>query len=224
MQPAKSAITELETIGAAFGCAEALARSIGALGRGSDLARGQVLYPLPGREETSLLLVGLAQEAAYGREGGMLVLHQLGPGEFYGNLAGLGDGQGDIQVEALSEGRALHYGDEAVLRLMESYSCVAVAMTRQLARRLAAMRQRMVEATLLSATGRICAELLRMSRQAEDGVIRPVPVMAELAQRVQSTRETVSRTVSQLERRGIVQRQDGGLAVIAAHRLEEMIY
>ena len=89
---------------------------------------------------------------------------------------------------------------------------------------LAAMRQRMVETNLLSATGRVCAELLRLSRQAEDGVIRPVPVMAELAQRVQSTRETVSRTVSRLEQRGIVQRRGDGLAVVAAHRLEEMVY
>lgn len=224
MEPADPAATEIATIGAAFGCGEALARTIGALGRGGDHARGQVLYPLPDREQTSLLLAGQAQEAAYGREGGVLVLHQLGPGEFYGSLVGLGDGRGDAQVEALSDGRALHYGEEAVLRLMESYACVAVAMTRQLARRLAAMRQRMVEATLLSATGRICAELLRLSRQSPDGVIRPVPVMADLAQRVQSTRETVSRTVSRLEQRGIIQRRGDGLAVAAVHRLEEMVY
>lgn len=224
MEPADPASTELATIGAAFGCGDALARTIGGLGRGGDHVRGQVLYPVPEREQTSLLLAGQAQEAAYGREGGVLVLHALGPGEFYGAVVGLGDGRGEAQVEALSDGRALHYGEEAVLRLMESYSCVAMAMTRQLARRLAAMRQRMVEATLLSATGRICAELLRLSRQAEDGVIRPVPVMAELAQRVQSTRETVSRTVSRLERRGIVQRRGDGLAVVAAHRLEELVY
>lgn len=224
MEPANPASTELETIGAAFGCGETLARTIGGLGRAGDHVRGQVLYPLPGRERTSLLLAGLAQEAAYGREGGVLVLHELAPGEFYGSLVGLGDGRGDAQVEALSDGRALHYGEEAVLRLMESYSCVAVAMTRQLARRLAAMRQRMVEANLLSATGRICAELLRRSRHTEDGVIRPIPVMAELAQRVQSTRETVSRTVSRLEQRGIVQRRGDGLAVVAAHRLEDMVY
>ena len=93
-----------------------------------------------------------------------------------------------------------------------------------LARRLAALRQRMLDNTLLSATGRICAELKRLAEASDDGVIRPLPVFAELAQRVQSTRETVSRTVSRLERRGVVQRTDGGLAVVAMHRLEELIY
>jgi CRP-like cAMP-binding protein len=221
MQPAKPVSSQLAIIAAAFGCGEALAHTISGLGRGGRHGRGQVLYPLPDREETSLLLEGFAQEAAYGREGGVLVLHQFGPGEFYGNLIDQG---GDIQVEAMSDGHALHYGEDTMLRLMESYGGVAMAVARQLARRLAMIRQRMVEATLLSATGRICAELLRLSRKSEDGVIRPLPVLAELAQRVQSTRETASRTVSQLERRGIIQRRDGGLAVIAPHRLEEMIY
>jgi CRP/FNR family transcriptional regulator, cyclic AMP receptor protein len=222
MQVTSGNAQDLGAIGAAFGCGEALARTIDSLGRGAALARGQVLYPLQGREETSLLIAGQAQEAAYGREGGMLVLHLFGPGEFYGSLVGHSEGQ--AQVEALSEGRALHYQGEAVLRLMESYACVAMAITRQLSQRLAAMRQRMVETNLLSATGRICAELERLAKQSGDGVIRPLPVFAELAQRVQSTRETVSRTVSQLERRGVLKRQDGGLAVIAPHRLEELIY
>lgn len=211
-------------IGAAFGCNEALAQTIASLGRATALSRGQVLYPLPDRAETSLLVAGRAQEAAYGREGGVLILHELGPGEFYGSLVGHGDGHGDAQVEALTAGRAIHYGEESVIRLMESYATVAVAVTRQLARRLASMRERMVQATLLSATGRVCAELLRLSRQSGDGVIRPQPVLAELAQRVQSTRETVSRTVSKLERSGILERRDDGLAVIAPHRLEEMVY
>lgn len=222
MQAAEQTTEDLSSICAAFGCGEPLARTIGALGRGGSMSAGQMLYPLPDREETSLLIAGEAQEAAYGREGGMLVLHEFGPGEFYGSLVGLGEGQ--AQVEALSDGRALHYQEEAVMRLMEAYSCVGVAVTRQLSRRLAAMRRRMVESTLLSATGRICAELSRLSRQSADGTIRPLPVWSELAQRVQSTRETVSRTVSQLERRGVLQRVDGGLAVAAPHRLEELIY
>lgn len=222
MQATGQTAEDLTSICAAFGCGEPLARTIGALGRGGSLSTGQVLYPLPDREETSLLVAGQAHEAAYGREGGMLVLHEFGAGEFYGSLVGLDEGQ--AQVEALSDGRALHYEEQAVLRLMEAYSCVGVAVTRQLSRRLARMRQRMVETSLLSATGRICAELQRLSRRSADGVIRPLPVWAELAQRVQSTRETVSRTVSQLERRGVLQRIDGGLVVVAPHRLEELIY
>lgn len=206
----------------AFGCGDGLARTIAALSRQSSHARGLQLWPHGEATETSLLLRGQAQEVAYGREGAMLVLLPLGPGDFYGSLAGSGDSE--AQVEATSDGTGAHFGDGAVVRLMESYSCVGVAIARHLSNRLATMRRRMVEAALLSATGRIAAELLRRSAAGQDRTIRPVPVFSELATAVRSTRETVSRTVSQLEKRGVLMRVEGGLKVVAPHRLEELVY
>lgn len=213
---------QLEAIRHAFGCGEALAATIAGLGRSSRHGGGAMLWPLPDRQETSLLFDGTAREVAFGRDGAMLVLLPLGPGDLYGDLAG--SDANDSQVEAISAGAAAHFGSDAVVRLMESYSCVGVAIARHLSARLALLRRRMVEATLLSVTGRIAAELLRRAGAANDHTIRPVPVFAELAITVQSTRETVSRTISQLERRGVLRRVDGGLQVVAPHRLEELVY
>ena len=208
----------------AFGCGGALATTIAALGRDADHPRGALLWPRGADGgAASLLTLGRAAELAYGRDGAMLVLHALVPGEFFGEIVGSGGAQ-DTRVEALSDGAATHFAPAALVRLMESYPLVALAMARHLSARIAAMRQRMLETALLSATGRIAAELLRQSRAAEDGIIRPLPVWSELAVIVQSTRETVSRTVSGLEKRGLVARVEGGLAVIAPHRLEELVY
>ena len=44
-----------------------------------------------------------------------------------------------------------------------------------------------------------------------------------MAVRVQSTRETVSRAVSALERRGIVRRDGDALVIVATQRLEELV-
>lgn len=214
----------LEAIRQAFGCGEALGKTIAALGREGPLARGGLLYPLPDRDETSLIALGRAAEVAYGRDGAMLVLHQIGQGELYGSLLGSGLGERTGQVEALSDGRAAHFGTGAVVRLMESYPCVGLAVTRQLSARIEAMRRRMVESALLCATGRIAAELLRQAGQSDDRTIRPMPVFSELAIQVQSTRETVSRTVSAWEKRGIVKRVEGALLIVAPHRLEELVY
>lgn len=212
----------LETIRTAFGCGDALGLTIAGLARQGAHGRGAMLWPLPDRDETTLLLAGFAQEVAYGRDGTMLVLLPLGPGDFYGSLVGMSDG--DTRIEAVSSGAAAHFSDAAVMRLMEGYAIVAVAITRHLAARLTALRRRMVEAAMLSATGRIAAELLRRSGQGEGGIIRPMPVFAELAASVQSTRETVSRTVSQWEKRGLLRRVEGGLQVVARHRLEDLVY
>ncbi len=207
----------------AFGCGAALAATIAALGREADHARGAVLWPRGDDGAASLLTLGSAAELAYGREGAALVLHALAPGEFFGEIVGSG-GEHSTQVEALSDGAATHFAASALVRLMESYPLVALAMARHLSARIAAMRQRMLETALLSASGRIAAELLRRSRASSDGVIRPLPVWSELAVIVQSTRETVSRTVSGLEKRGVLKRVKGGLALVAPHRLEELMY
>jgi CRP-like cAMP-binding protein len=224
-----SALSALESearlvVRRAFGCSAELAETIVSQARVKSLPRGQQLWPIEGRDETTLLTVGRAQEVAYGRDGGMLVLHMLGPGEFFGNLMGESDSELSAEVEAVVESAGAMFATSTVVRLMETNHGVAMAISRQLAGRIAAMRRRMVESALLSATGRISAELLRLARDAADRTIRPRPVLSDLAVTVQSTRETVSRTISQLEKRGILQRVEGGLRVVAPHRLEELVY
>lgn len=213
----------LAAIRLAFACDEELAGTIAAAAREGRMARGSLLWPLPDRDETTLLTFGRAAEMAYGREGAALVLHTIGPGEFYGNLLG-SSGEAHTQVEAVVDSGGAHFATGAVLRLMESYSCVALALARQMAGRIEAMRRRMVESALLSATGRIASELLRRAEVSSDRTIRPMPVFAELAVQVQSTRETVSRTISQWEKRGLVKRSGDGLQIVAPHRLEELVY
>ncbi len=217
---------DLTRLREAFGCGEALAGTIAALGRSAGHPRGAVLWPRSDDSQggsASLLTRGSAAEMVYGRDGAPLVLHAIMQGELFGDLAGSGQDSAGAQVEALSEGQAVHFAASVMVRLMESYPLVALALARHLSTRISAMRQRMVEAALLSSTGRIAAELLRMA-QAGGGTIRPMPVMTELALKVQAARETVSRTVSGLEKRGVLRRVDGGLELIAPHRLEELIY
>lgn len=210
-------------IASAFGCDDQLAGTIASLSHEAPLARGSVLWPLPDRDETTLILAGRVQEVAYGHDGSMLQLSVLGTGDFYGSLMGSGEGDA-VQTEATSDGRGAHFASPALMRLMDSYGAVARAINRQLAARLISLRRRMVEATLLSVTGRVCAELLRRSTGSDDRIIRPMPVMSELAISVRSTRETVSRTVSLLEKRGLVRRTEAGLEIVAPHRLEQLVY
>src|SRR5690606_18270042 len=90
--------------------------------------------------------------------------------------------------------------------LVERHGVLGLVLVRSLMRQLRATSARMIDRTTLSAPGRVHAELLRLAREGDGRTIRPAPVLAALAVRVQSTRETVSRTVSALERRGIVRR------------------
>ena len=207
----------------AFGCGDQLVKIITELCHLAEAQAGAQLYPRDDAGETVLLLAGQAREVAYGRNGGLLVLHRLAPGEFYGMLVDPGAADSPPQVEGESVTRGAHFTGAALIRLMESYSCIALAVSRQLARRLEQLRRRMTETVLLSAVGRVCAELARLAEADADRTIRPLPVFTELAVSTQTTRETVSRTVSQLESRGILKRVEGGLKLVAPHRLDELI-
>jgi len=80
------------------------------------------------------------------------------------------------------------------------------------------------EAHSLTVYGRIAAELRRQAkpigRDPDTFIIRPTPVFSELAQRLGSSRETVSRTVSKMVKKGIMERRTGALVVPDVFALE----
>jgi len=107
--------------------------------------------------------------------------------------------------------------------LFETHNCVALAVTRALLRQLRAADEKVTQRIILSAAGRVYAELLKVARQGDGRSIRPPPVLAKLAVQANTTRESASRAVNDLIRRGLARREPGALILVAPHRLEEMI-
>jgi CRP-like cAMP-binding protein len=172
---------------------------------------------------TFLLVAGRAQALTYGLEGQMVLLHELLPGDFFGAIAQTKPAPEDADVVAVEDVRAAVFRMLDFLALIEAYGCVGLAVSRMLLKQLRATAARMVERTTLSAVGRIQSELLRLARLGDGRTLRPTPVLSVLAVRVHSTRETVSRTINALERRGLIRREADALVIVAPRRLEEMI-
>ena len=101
------------------------------------------------------------------------------------------------------------------------------AVTRDISIRLNSALIDLVNVHSLSVKGRICVELLQMGRpmgiDPDRYIIRPSPVFVELARRLNSTRETVSRTVSELQSKGILTREPGALIIENQDRLRDAI-
>jgi CRP-like cAMP-binding protein len=172
---------------------------------------------------TFLLVLGRAQALLYSLDGQTILIHEFGPGDLFGALGSLDPMPEAADVVALEEVRSLLIEAALLVGLAERHAAIGLALSRLLLKRLRATSERMYERAALSAPGRVCAELLRLARQGEGLAIRPLPVIAELALRVGTTRETASRTVSGLERRGILRREGDALVVAAPQRLEEEI-
>jgi CRP-like cAMP-binding protein len=170
-----------------------------------------------------IVIRGLAHAVLYSLDGQMVLLHEYRSGDLFGVVSPPYTATHDADVVSIEELALFLLEGSALALLAEQHRCISSALLRIMVDRLQQTAARMYEHIAVSATGRVHAELLRQARLSPDLAIRPIPVLAELALRVSTTRETASRAVSALERRGIVRRSDEALIVVAPHRLEELI-
>jgi CRP/FNR family cyclic AMP-dependent transcriptional regulator len=207
-----------------FACSAEAAASIGARASVRRYpARAVILKQGERAEITFLMIAGKAHALTCGPDGQLVLLHEFHAGDFFGAVAQVDPAPEDAEVIAIEVVRASTFRALDFLELIENYACVGVAVSRTLFRQLRVTTTRMVERTTLSAAGRVHMELLRLARLGDGKTLNPAPVLSVLAVRVNSTRETVSRTISTLERRGVIRREGKALVIVAPRRLEEMI-
>jgi CRP/FNR family cyclic AMP-dependent transcriptional regulator len=207
-----------------FLCSPDVAASIGKRAQERRFAVRAILLKQGDKAGATFLLVtGRAHALTYGVEGQVVLLREFLPGDFFGAVALTDPTPEEADVVAVEDVRAAVFLALDFLNLMETYGCVGLVVSQVLLRQLRAASAKMLERSTLSATGRVHAELLRLARLGDGRTLRPAPVLSALAVRVQTTRETVSRTISVLEQRGIIRRDGKTLFIVAPQRLEEMI-
>lgn len=210
----------ISAIAACFGCGEEAARLLaGAMiekhvGRRIPLAlRGDVAAQL------FLLLEGGVVAEIFGIEGQQAQLARHGPGEIFGAYPLATTYRADMI--AASDTRLLAIGTLDLAALAHTHAEIGAGLSRLLARQLDLLLDRMAARIGLSANGRFHKALLELADA--DGLINPAPVISALALSVNTTRETGSRALAALLRRGIVERVDDALRVVSRRMLEEMI-
>ncbi len=214
-----------ERVEQAFGCDAALAALVAAQARAVSHAPHAVILASGDKSDLIFLIIeGQARMLAYSIDGRLVVVRDFAVGDMFGEGGLLGEAVATNDVVAVNRVDTGVFKVEIFVGLMSHHACIALAVSRLMVARLAATTQRLVEGATLTATGRIHAEVLRQARAGTAMTIQPAPVLSALALTVQSTRETVSRTISALEKRGIIRRDEQGLTVVAPHRLEELIF
>lgn len=223
-QPESRADATALHVAKAFACSEDVAVQVVRRGRMRQFGhRAVILRQGDWLTLAYLLVTGRAQALLYSAEGQLILLHDFRPGDLFGAVGEIDPVRQDVDVVALDDVETFVLDAAELARLAEQYGAIGLALSRMLMARLRQTTARMYERAALSAVGRVYAELLRQARDAPDFRISPAPILAELALRVSTTRETASRAVNALERRGIIRRDPSALTVVAAHRLEELI-
>jgi len=217
-------------------------RSIGMLARaGDDVLRalaepctwrrfeaGQRVLSKDARDrDVYLVISGSVRATSFSAGGREVTYRTIGAGEWFGDLAAI-DGRPrsvDVIAEAEAVVATMHHAD--FVDLLRSHADVAEAMLRHLVHRVRDLTDRLFELSTLGVQNRVDAELLRLARAAgvDGNVARidPAPSHADVASRVSTYREQVTRELSQLTRLGILERAGKALVVTDVARLTRMV-
>lgn len=174
-----------------------------------------------------LVLTGTAKGVVYSEDGQETWIENFGRGDFFGHEAIFSGLDLNMSIIAETEFSFLSIPAARFETLFAEETNLLTALAQDLAQRLAMMTQRLVEAFTLTSPGRVCAELMRLSKpigvKPGKNIVRPNPVFAQLASRISSTRETVSRTVSDLQKKGIISRETGAIVIHEPDELRKLI-
>jgi CRP/FNR family transcriptional regulator, cyclic AMP receptor protein len=155
------------------------------------------------------------------------ILRDIRNGEFFGELAAI-DGQARSAAIVAVSSSIIAKMPSAVFRdVVHRYPDVCDQLLILLASQVRMLANRVNEFSAFDVRARIHAELLRLSRPAragdKQGVISPPPTHAELAARVSSHREAVTRELNRLKRAGILERRRGALVLLDPAQLAASI-
>jgi CRP/FNR family cyclic AMP-dependent transcriptional regulator len=113
-------------------------------------------------------------------------------------------------------------------KLLQHEPMVQQALIKELVRNVRTLTKRVYEFSTLAVNNRIQAELLRLAslapREGKSARIIPPPTHADIASRVSTHREAVTREFNRLSRMGLIERQSGALIIWDVDRLVEMLH
>ena len=213
-----------EFIRETFACSDEIATTVFARGNVRVYAPHAVIVRQDEAAASAYLLTfGRAHARRFSFEGHMIVVCEYHPGDLFGAVGKIDPAPAQAEIVAVEALRSFILRSRDLAELAEAYGSIGLALAGLLLKQLNRAARLLYERSALTATGRVHAEILRLAKASPDFVIRPAPVISELAVRASTTRETASRAVSALERRGIIRRDPDSWTVVAPQRLEELI-
>jgi CRP/FNR family cyclic AMP-dependent transcriptional regulator len=172
-----------------------------------------------------LLVSGKLQVNLYSADGQRVGFHEMGGGGMFGEISAVDGLPRSVSVEAATACRVAMLPRQRFLAMIQENPGFAMAVARQLAAHVRRLTTRVFEFSTMAVRQRLRAELLRQAQMepADSAVIDPVPTHAELASRISTHREAVSREMAWLDSHGLVVKKGKTLAIPSVARIRALI-
>ncbi|MGE5507463.1 MAG: Crp/Fnr family transcriptional regulator [Chitinophagales bacterium] len=191
--------------------------------RHGAFAKGQTIVS-DGSQIEHLVVVarGRVKLVHVGPGGREQIVRTLGPGQFWGELALFAPTRQEGDLVAMEETAACLVPRTAVQALLQRYPQVAHRLVETLAQRLAEAEQLIADLGLRDVGQRLAAELVRAAKTGKvqlEGTLVRVPVSwTELAVKLGTTPESLSRRLKALVEQGILAHEEGSREVLILDR------
>lgn len=197
-------------------------------GRQLRVRKGHVLLAVGlSANDVYLVIEGSVSVSLVSAQGRETVLRAIGPNELFGELAAIDGRPRSADVIAAENSTLLVIPGTTFVGLIESEPLLAMWLARYLAEQVRYLTNRIYELSTMGVGPRLQAELLRLAGPpAADGsaCINRVPTQSELAARIGTNRETVTREFALLVREGLVSREGRRILVPSVGRLAERLH
>ena len=164
----------------------------------------------------------------YSVAGQAVSFRTLGAGDIFGEYAAIDGGPRSASVEARTSCLIASMSAEGFRKLLRTEPMMAEAVLKGLVRNVRSLTKRVYEFSTLAVNNRIQAELLRLASQGplegKGARLEPRPTHAEIASRVSTHREAVTRELNRLSRIGIIEQKGHAILVKDIDRLAQMVH
>jgi CRP-like cAMP-binding protein len=177
--------------------------------------------------DVSFLMAGKARVIMYSQEGKAVVFADLKPGTMFGEIAAIDRRPRSASVEALEPCTIASLTADRFEALILREPSVAVATLRHVTADVRRLSERVFEFSTLMVQNRIQAELLRLAGETPqrhtEAILSPAPSLSDIANRISTHREAVSRELSRLTAIGLLHREHGDLIITNVAKLAELV-
>jgi CRP-like cAMP-binding protein len=196
--------------------------------RWQSLPAGQaLLVRSEQKSEVYFLVSGRLRVTTYAANGRQVTFRDSLEGEHFGDIAAIDGMPRSADVVTLKPSVVASLERGAFMDLLRDEPVVAGRVMRGLAALVRQLSERVIDLSTMGVQNRVHAELLRLARAA--GVegnrarLDPAPTHAELASRISTNREQVTRELNALRREGVLVKEPRALVVADVERLERKV-
>jgi CRP-like cAMP-binding protein len=174
-----------------------------------------------------VLISGSLRLSRTNKNGREQIIRELGPGEFYGELALFTElhAEGDLYAIAVTDVCMMER--KAMEEVLRDSPQVSWSLLGAMANRLAEAERLIANISLLDVTERLVTELLRLAETGEivsSGVRFTLPITwAQLATKLGTTPESLSRRLKQLTQDGLVKTEGRNVHLTNLQQLQDIL-